>query len=137
MFTIRPFDQSDQPNVVALWKTVFGYAAPHNDPATVIGQKMKIDPGLFLVATWQSTIVGTVMGGYDGHRGWIYTLAVDPAYRRRGIATALVRQVEGLLAERGCLKVNLQVLASNPQTVGFYQKLGYSVEERVSMGKLL
>jgi ribosomal protein S18 acetylase RimI-like enzyme len=81
--------------------------------------------------------VGTVMGGYDGHRGWIYTLAVDPAYRRRGIATALVRQVEGLLAERGCLKVNLQVLASNPQTVGFYQKLGYSVEERVSMGKLL
>jgi ribosomal protein S18 acetylase RimI-like enzyme len=123
--------------VVALWKSVFGYAAPHNDPATVIAQKMRTDPGLFLVATWQGTVLGTIMGGYDGHRGWIYTLAVDPGHRRRGIATALVRQVEGLLAKRGCLKVNLQVLASNPQPVGFYQKLGYSVEERVSMGKLL
>jgi ribosomal protein S18 acetylase RimI-like enzyme len=98
---------------------------------------MKADPGLLLVATWQGTVAGTVMGGYDGNRGWIYWLAVDPGHRRRGIATALLRQVERLLAERGCLKVNLQVLESNAQTVAFYQKLGYSVEERVSMGKLL
>lgn len=132
--SLRPIDQ---PQVIALWKSVFGYAAPHNDPATVIGQKMKIDPGLFLVATLQGAVVGTVMGGYDGHRGGIYSLAVDPGHRRQGIATALLREVENLLAERGCLKVNLQVLASNPQTVGLYQKLGYSVEERVSMGKLL
>jgi ribosomal protein S18 acetylase RimI-like enzyme len=137
MCSIRPFRETDEPQVVALWKSVFGYAAPHNDPATVIRQKMRVDPDLFLVASVENWVVGTVMGGYDGHRGWIYSLAVDPTHRRRGTATALVRQVESRLAERGCLKVNLQVLASNAQTMSFYQKLGYSIEERVSMGKLL
>ena len=80
---------------------------------------------------------GTVMGGYDGHRGWVYSLAVVPEVRRRGVGTALMRHVERELAVRGCPKVNLQVLASNAATVAFYEKLGYSVEERVSMGKLL
>lgn len=137
IFTIRPFRQADEPEVIELWKSVFGYAAPHNDPATVIRQKMKADPDLFLVAAWEGAVVGTAMGGYDGHRGWIYSLAVDPGHRRRGLATALVRHVERVLAERDCRKVNLQVLASNTGTVAFYQKLGYSIEERVSMGKLL
>jgi ribosomal protein S18 acetylase RimI-like enzyme len=77
------------------------------------------------------------MGGYDGHRGWIYSLAVSPPARRRGIGTALMRHAERELAARGCPKVNLQVLASNSGTVEFYKKLGYVVEERVSMGRLL
>jgi ribosomal protein S18 acetylase RimI-like enzyme len=67
----------------------------------------------------------------------IPSLAVEPEVRRRGIGTALMRPVERALAGRGCPKVNLQVLASNAATVAFYEKLGYSVEERVSMGKLL
>jgi ribosomal protein S18 acetylase RimI-like enzyme len=82
-------------------------------------------------------VAGTVMGAYDGHRGWIYSLAVRPEVRRRGIGTALMRHVERELARLGCPKVNLQVLASNVATVAFYRKLGYAVEERVSRGKLL
>lgn len=137
MTDIRPYSDSDEPAVVALWKEVFGYAAPHNDPATVIRLKRQVDDGLFFVACRDGQVIGTVMGGYDGHRGWVYSLAVAPQARRQNIATQLMRHVEGVLAQRGCLKVNLQVLASNAQVVAFYRKLGYAVEERVSMGKLL
>jgi ribosomal protein S18 acetylase RimI-like enzyme len=77
------------------------------------------------------------MGGYDGHRGWVYSLVVNPLARGRGVGTALIQQVERELARQGCPKVNLQVLASNAGTVEFYKKLGYAVEERVSMGKIL
>jgi ribosomal protein S18 acetylase RimI-like enzyme len=134
---IRPFHESDEADVIALWEAVFGYPAAHNDPATVIRQKLAVQRDLFFVATLDDRLVGTIMGGYDGHRGWIYLLAVGPEVRRRGIGTALMRHVERELAGRGCPKVNLQVLASNAATVAFYEKLGYSVEERVSMGKLL
>ena len=134
---IRPFQASDESRVIALWQSVFGYEAAHNDPATVIRMKRAVDPGLFLVATVTCDIVATIMGGYDGHRGWIYSLAVDPTHRRRGIATALMKRVETLLAERGCLKVNLQLLATNAPASAFYKTLGYRIEERVSMGKVL
>jgi ribosomal protein S18 acetylase RimI-like enzyme len=103
----------------------------------VIRDKLSIQRDLFFVATLDDRLVGTIMGGYDGHRGWIYSLAVCPEVRRRGIGTALMRHVERELAVRGCPKVNLQVLSSNAATVSFYERLGYSVEERVSMGKLL
>jgi ribosomal protein S18 acetylase RimI-like enzyme len=134
---IRPYHESDEGSVVALWTNVFGYSAPHNDPLRVIGQKRAFQRELFFVALLEGSLVGTVMGGYDGHRGWIYSLAVSPETQRRGIGTALMRRVEQELAKRGCPKINLQVLSSNAGTVAFYQKLGYSVEERVSMGKLL
>src|SRR4051812_7115487 len=74
------------------------------------------------------------LGGDDGHQGWVYSLAVGPDVRRRGIGTALMWHIERELVSRGCPKVNLQFLGSNAATVAFYQKLGYSVEERVSMG---
>jgi ribosomal protein S18 acetylase RimI-like enzyme len=134
---IRPFREADEEAVIALWKNVFAYDAPHNDPAQIIRHKVAVQRELFLVALVEGALAGTVMGGYDGHRGWVYSLAVSPAFRRRGIGTALVRHLERELAARGCPKVNLQVLASNAATVAFYQKLGYAVEERVSMGKLL
>jgi len=134
---IRVFRESDEPAVVALWTTVFGYAAPHNQPATDIRCKLSVQRELFFVAILDGHLIGTVMGGYDGHRGWIYRLAVAPDFRRRGVGTALVGHVEQALQKRGCLKINLQVLASNAETVAFYDKLGYGVEERVSMGKVL
>jgi ribosomal protein S18 acetylase RimI-like enzyme len=134
---IRPFHESDEGGVISLWTKVFGYTAPHNDPATVIRHKLAVQRDLFFVALHDGTLLGTVMAGYDGHRGWIYSLAVSPEARRRGIGTALMRYVEEELVKKGCPKVNLQVLASNAATVAFYQKLGYAVEERVSMGKLL
>jgi len=134
---IRPFQEADTEHVIALWTNVFAYPAPHNDPATVIRQKLAVQRDLFLVALLDGVLVGTVMGGYDGHRGWVYSLAVNPPARRQGIGSALMRHLERELGRKGCTKVNLQVLASNAATVAFYQKLGYAVEERVSMGKLL
>ena len=77
------------------------------------------------------------MGGYDGHRGWVYSLAVDDRERHRGIGTALIGKIEEDLKVLGCLKVNLQVVGSNSGVVEFYEKLGFSVEDRISMGKRL
>jgi ribosomal protein S18 acetylase RimI-like enzyme len=134
---IRPFHESDADDVTALWTDAFAYPAPHNDPARVIRDKLAVQRDLFFVALIDGALVGTVMGGYDGHRGWVYSLAVRPEVRRRGVGTALMKHVEAELAKQGCAKVNLQVLASNAATVAFYQKLGYAVEQRVSMGKLL
>jgi ribosomal protein S18 acetylase RimI-like enzyme len=134
---IRPFHEADEDAVVALWASVFAYPAHHNDPATVIRHKLAVQRELFFVAVEGDALLGTVMGGYDGHRGWIYSLAVHPEARRRGVGTALMRHVEGELARRGCPKINLQVLASNADVVAFYRTLGYAIEERVSMGKVL
>jgi ribosomal protein S18 acetylase RimI-like enzyme len=134
---IRPYQDADEQAVVALWREVLPDSAPHNDPATAIRKKLAVERDLFLVAALGDAVVGTVMGGYDGHRGWVYSVAVRPEHRRRGIGAALLRRLEALLTERGCLKVNLQVRASNAGVIAFYEKLGYSVEERVSMGKRL
>jgi len=134
---IRVFDEADEPAVVALWKQVFAYPEPRNDPAAVIRHKLAAQRNLFFVAVADGKVVGTVMGGYDGHRGWIYSLAVDPAHQRQKLGTALIRHVEKALAEQGSPKINLQVLPSNAAAIGFYEKLGYRVEERISMGKVL
>jgi ribosomal protein S18 acetylase RimI-like enzyme len=134
---IRPYEETDEPAVVALWNEVLPDAAPHNDPATTIRKKLAVQRELFFVGLIDAAVAGTVMGGYDGHRGWVYAVAVRPSCRRRGVGTALLRRLEAALAERGCLKVNLQVRAGNADAVAFYERLGYSVEERVSMGKRL
>ncbi len=137
LMEIRTFAEKDTPAVIALWTQVFGYDAPHNDPATAIRRKLAVQRELFFVADVDGQVVGTIMGGYDGHRGWMYSLAVDPQFRNRGIGRALVRHVEGALAERGCPKINLQVLAGNAAVAAFYEKLGYKIEPRISMGKVL
>ena len=137
MMHIRTYIPSDQPSVVALWTGVFGYPTPHNDPAKVIHHKLSVQPELFFVATLNEQVVGTVIGGYDGHRGWIYSLAVNPQHRRCGIGSALMQHVEAALIASGCPKINLQVLNTNVQVVSFYEKMGYRVEERVSMGKIV
>lgn len=137
---IRPYRESDQQAVVDLWEEDGTGGASHNDPLTAITAKLAVDRELFLVAVEgeaQERIVGTVIGGYDGHRGWVYSLVVDVAFRRRGIATQLMERLEELLKQRGCLKVNLQVRASNEKVVALYKQLGYEVEARVSMGKRL
>ena len=137
MIDIRPYRMDDELEVIQLWKKVFPETPLHNDPLRDIQSKLKIQPGLFLVAENDRLLVGTAMAGYDGHRGWIYYLAVDPAYRRNGIGTALMKKAEGLLAQMSCPKLNLQIRADNSDLQAFYEKLGYSVEERISMGKQL
>ena len=134
---IRQFRESDRADVIALWNDVFAYPAAHNDPASAIDRKLAIDPELFFVAVVDSTVAGTVMGGYDGHRGWVYSLAVASNRRRQNMGSALMKHLEMQLSRLGCPKVNLQVYAENREVVAFYEELGYHVEERVSMGKLL
>src|SRR5262249_46240531 len=123
--------------VSILWREVFPDDPPHNAPPLVIRQKLLVQPELFFVAENEGQIVGTVLAGYDGHRGWLYAVAVSPRVRRRGVGTALIRHAETSLVAMGCTKVNLQVRATNAGVVAFYQKLGFAVEERVSMGKRL
>jgi ribosomal protein S18 acetylase RimI-like enzyme len=134
---IRTYRESDERAVIDLWRAVSLSSAPHNDPATALRKKLAVDRDLLLVAEIGGVAVGTVMGGYDGHRGWVYAVAVRDDHRRQGVGSALMRRIEEALTDRGCLKVNLQVVASNLGAVAFYETLGYSVEERVSMGKRL
>ena len=134
---IRPYSDNDRAGLLALWTEIFPASSPHNDPTTSLDKKLRTAPELLLVSVKDGVVVGSVMGGYDGHRGWIYSLAVTLSLRRQGIASVLMREIEEKLRERGCLKLNLQVVASNNEVVALYEELGYSVEERVSMGKKL
>ena len=134
---IRNYQPPDEQAVIALWNQVLAPTAPHNDPATNIRKKQEVTDDLFFVATLEERVVGTVMGGYDGHRGWIYSVAVDPACQRQGIGSALLNHVEAALIQRGALKINLQVRSANTEVIAFYAKLGYAVEPIVSMGKRL
>lgn len=132
----RSYDDSDHRlGVVALWRAVFGYETAHNEPNLAIDRKLSVDDGLFFVAVSEGAVVGSVMAGYDGHRGWLYSLAVAPEYRKQGIGSELVRRAERALAERGCMKINLQIMQGNEAVQAFYASLGYAVEVRVSMGK--
>ena len=138
MVTIIPFvDGVHREQVAALWRGVFGYETARNDPGLSIDRKIAVEDGLFFVAVAEAEVVGTIMGGYDGHRGWLYSLAVAPAHRRRGIGKKLVVHAEQALAERGCVKINLQILEENAAVAKFYEALGFVVEKRISMGKQL
>ena len=135
---IKRFEnRSHRDQVIALWESVFGEPTAHNRPGLAIDKKIEINDDLFFVALIDELLVGTTMAGYDGHRGWIYSVAVHPSYRNQGIGSALVSYAERALASKGCMKVNLQILQSNKSTSVFYESLGYAVEPRVSMGKLI
>jgi ribosomal protein S18 acetylase RimI-like enzyme len=136
-FAVRPFRSGDRDSLQTLWARVFPDDPPWNAPELMIGNKLKVQPELLLVGDWAGTIVGAVIAGFDGVRGWIYHLAVAPEHRRRGFATALVRAAEQGLQDLGCPKVNLQIRPTNQEVVSFYRGLGYQVEDRVSMGRRL
>src|SRR5882672_1821665 len=101
--------------LLALWRTVFPEyndpQRPQRDPRASIERKLAFADGLFWVAQSDAQLVGSAMAGYDGHRGWLYSVGVLPRLRRSGLARALVTHAEAELARRGCPKINLQVLA--------------------------
>lgn len=134
---IRDYTDSDFPAVTALWDIVFSDDAPRNRASVAIPQKQNFQPGFIFVADDAGRLVGTTMAGYDGHRGWLYGVAVHPDHQRQGIATALVNHAVAALKALGCDKVNLQVRAGNEAVVAFYESLGFETEPRVSMGKLV
>ncbi len=138
MPTIRHYvHATDRLQVVELWRKVFGYETAHNEPNLAISKKIAMNDGLFFVAVENTDIVGTIMAGYDGHRGWLYSVAVDSNKRLSGLGSSLVHHAEKALADLGCMKVNLQLLDTNEATAAFYKSIGYSVEPRLSMGKVL
>lgn len=134
---IKLYDEGDHDEVVALWEKCFSYPAAHNSPALSIRRKTALDDGLFFVFCPKKRVIGTIMAGWDGHRGWIYSLAVDPGYRMQGIGKKLVNFAIEELRKRDCPKVNLQVMPENSGVAGFYKKMGFITEERVSMGQKL
>lgn len=134
---IRVYAESDREAVVEIWDAAFAEDPPRNAPQLVIDRKQGVQPELFLVAIHRGRLVGTVLGGYDGFRGWAYHLAVHPEHRHRGFGRRLVESLEQRLRELGCAKLNLQIRAGNRGVRAFYERLGYDVEERVAMGKVL
>ena len=135
---IIEFNNSEhRDQVIDLWQVVFGYEAAHNSPEVAIDKKLQNRDGLFFVARIDDKVVGTVMAGYDGHRGWIYSIAVHPDNQKQGIGSRLLSFTQEKLEALGCLKVNLQIMEGNEAVQKFYLSNGYFVEQRVSMGKKL
>lgn len=133
---IRTYQASDESAVIDLWHRC-NLVVPQNDPKKDIKTKLKVQPDLFFVGTLNSRSVATAMAGYDGHRGWIYYLAVDPDYQGQGIGRRMMERAETTLNKRGCPKINLQVRTSNPGVISFYEHLGYSNDDVVGLGKRL
>lgn len=137
MIRVEPYRAALFEGVRALWLEAFPDDPPHNRAEAAIPAKLAVQPELLLVALEGDEVVGTTMAGYDGHRGWLYAVAVRETHRRAGVGTLLIAEAERRLAELGCTKINLQVRAENAAVAAFYRGLGYAVEERVSMGKRL
>jgi ribosomal protein S18 acetylase RimI-like enzyme len=133
---IRPFETADEDAVVALW-VACGLTRPWNDPRADIARKRADSPELLLVAEEEGVVLGSVMVGYDGHRGWINYLATHPSRQRGGIGRALMEAAEERLAALGCAKVNLQVRDENEAARGFYEAIGYGQDPVLSYGKRL
>jgi len=133
---IRVFQQQDFEEVITLWERC-ELLRPWNDPEMDIERKIIHDVSLFLVAEVNGEVVGTVMGGYDGHRGSAYYLGVHPEFRGRGIANALLSRLEKKLIARGCPKINIMVREDNEVVLGMYERLGYEHSDSLNLGKRL
>lgn len=135
MVTVSPYQEEHFDGVRALWEEVFPNDPPWNRASVAIPEKMAIQPDLLIVAEDAGLIVGTAMAGYDGHRGWLYSIAVKPCHQRKGIGSVLIAEAESKLRALGCGKINLQIRAGNEAVAAFYRGQGYDVEDRISMGK--
>ncbi|PLZ81352.1 GNAT family acetyltransferase [Fischerella muscicola CCMEE 5323] len=133
---VRPYQEQDEEQVIDLWHCC-ELVVPWNDPKKDIWLKLQVQPELFLVGLIESQIVATVMAGYEGHRGWLNYLAVAPDYQRQGIAKCMVEQATTKLKAMNCPKINLQIRTSNTSVVEFYKRLGFKIDDVVSMGKRL
>lgn len=133
---VRPFQPDDTKAVVRLWRDC-GLVVPWNDPRKDIQRKLSVQSEMFLVGCMGDQVVASVMAGYDGHRGWISYLAVHPNYQRAGLGIRMMEEAERHLRASGCPKINLQVRSGNVAVIEFYEKLGFKVDDVVSLGKRL
>ena len=135
-FFIRPYAETDEEAVIALWRAS-RLVVPWNDPRRDIRRKLEADAEGFLVGQRGPHVVASVMAGYDGHRGWLNYLAVDPELRGTGYGRRMLEAAEALLLTRGCPKVNLQVRVGNVAVADFYRHLGYRPDATLGLGKRL
>jgi len=135
-FIIRRFIDGDTDAVVDIWRRC-GLLHPDNDPRKDIRRKLKVRPDFFLVGTVDGAVIATVMIGYEGHRGCINYLGVLPEHQRRGYARLMMDESERLLILEGCPKINLHVRTTNASALSFYERLGFSQNKVVSLGKRL
>ena len=133
---IRPYQESDHQSVVDLWR-VCGLVVDQNDPVKDISRKLKVQRDMFLVGVLDTQVVAALMAGYEGHRGWINYLAVDPGSQRAGIGSRIMEEAEARLRALGCPKISLQIRSSNAEVVDFYKRIGYSFDDVINMGKRL
>jgi len=133
---IREFRETDQVDVISLWDEC-GLVVPWNDPAEDIERKLNVDRDLFLVGHLDGELMATVMGGYEGHRGWINYLAVKPSSQRKGYGQEIMKAVEDRIRSRGCPKINLQIRTGNAAVAAFYESIGYGTDNVIGMGKRL
>jgi ribosomal protein S18 acetylase RimI-like enzyme len=133
---LRQYQQRDRAALVSLWARC-GLTRPWNDPYRDIDRKLRRDAPNLLVLEDGGQLVGSVMVGYEGHRGWVNYLAVHPGHQRRGLGRLLMDEAERRLRELGCAKVSLQIRTSNEAAVEFYRRIGYTFDDVISMGRRL
>jgi ribosomal protein S18 acetylase RimI-like enzyme len=133
---IREYIETDEQQVIDLWMKC-RLIVSSNNPMRDIQRKLRVGRDLFLVGILDNKIIATVMGGYEGHRGWINYLAVDPGYQGNGYGRLIMEAVEQRIRSKGCPKINLQVRATNKAVIRFYQSLGYTNDHVIGLGKRL
>jgi ribosomal protein S18 acetylase RimI-like enzyme len=133
---IRSFTIEDEKAVIELWQKC-DLVRSWNNPRADIVRKLKVNPELFVVGVLDGKIIAAAMGGYEGHRGWVNYLAIDPSYQRKGFGRQIMQDIEKRLLALGCPKINLQVRNGNTSALEFYNRIGYKDDNVISLGKRL
>jgi ribosomal protein S18 acetylase RimI-like enzyme len=133
---IQPYTPEYETAVIELWRKC-NLTRPQNNPKKDIERKLKVNPELFLVGVEGGKVIATAMGGYEGHRGWVNYVGVDPDYQKKGVGRQMMGAIEKKLLERGCPKLNLCVLKDNTGAIKFYEELGFIKDDCILMGKRL
>ncbi len=133
---IRTYQNSDEQQIIELWNKC-NLLVPQNNPKYDIQLKMAFQPDLFLVGILDNRVVASAMAGYDGHRGWVNYLAVDPDTQNNGFGRKIMAVAEEKLINLGCPKINIQIRSTNKKVLEFYERIGFSDDNVLGMGKRL
>lgn len=131
-----PATPQDAAAVIALWEAC-GLTRPWNDPRADFDRALSGENSTVLVMRDGERVFASVMVGDDGHRGWVYYLAVHPDAQRKGAGRALMAAAERWLTARDCPKIQLMVRSSNAQALGFYERTGYAAQDVITLGRFL
>jgi ribosomal protein S18 acetylase RimI-like enzyme len=135
-FVIDEYNSDDEADLIGLWQEC-GLVVPWNNPLSDIARKMEDSPELFFCGKIDGCLVASCMAGYDGHRGWIYFLAVAKSQQRNGLAAKLVAHVEAKLIDLGCPKLELMVRDTNREVIAFYEAIGFGLDPVKVLSKRL